>query len=188
LEPFWFESAEPEVLAGIAAASTTMATIASISQSTPGPGVWGRTLLIIGRLFLGAIFLLAAFESIHFDGKWHLHDYYFYSAMALYSYSLRPVWAILLLSRILPWLELTLGVLLVAGAGLRWTGSCATALMIAFNYASIVSQLRNTQGFSDVRGNLSPSILIRDGSLLLLALSVTIGAFLIKRRRAAVSS
>ena len=60
--------------------------------------------------------------------------------------------------------------------------------MMAFNLASIATQLRDTgDGFS-VRGNLSPAILIRDGSLLLLALFVTFGAFLIKRRRAAVSS
>src|SRR3984893_18315568 len=158
-------------MAGIAAASKTMATTASISQFAAGPRVWGRRLLVAGRVFLCAIFLLAAFETIHFGGKWHLHDYHIYSAMALYSYSLRPVWAILLLSRILPWLELTLGVLLVTGAGLRWTGLSATAFMIALNYVSIVSQLRNTQGFSDVGGNLSPSILVRDSSLLLLALS-----------------
>jgi uncharacterized membrane protein YphA (DoxX/SURF4 family) len=165
-----------------------MATFASISRTPHFPRVWVRTVLAIGRLLLGAGFLLVAFQNVHFGGKWHLRDYYLYSAMTINSYNLLPLWAIWWVSPILPWFELTLGVLLIIGAGLRWTGLLASAFMIAFNYTSIVAQLRNTgDGFS-VRGNLSLSINIRDGSLLLLALLVTIGAFLIKRRKAAVSS
>jgi uncharacterized membrane protein YphA (DoxX/SURF4 family) len=160
-----------------------MATIGSISQSQPGPRVWARALLAIGRVLLGAVFLFVAFQNVHFGGEWHLRDYYLYSAMSIDSYSLLPLWAIRLIAPILPWFELMLGALLIVGAGMRWTGLFASVFMIVHSYTSVVTQLRNTgDGFS-VKGNLVPPILIRDGSLLLLALAVTLGAFLIKRRR-----
>jgi MFS-type transporter involved in bile tolerance (Atg22 family) len=125
---------------------------------------------------------------MHFNGKWHLRDYFFNPAMSIDSYGLIPLWAIRLIAPILPWYELALGVLLIVGAGLRWAGLFASSFMIALSYPSVVAQLRNTgDGFS-MRGNLVPSILIRDGSLMVLALAATVGAFLIKRRRAAVSS
>src|SRR6267142_481653 len=146
-----------------------MATTAVKSQSPLGRIICARAPLVIGRVLLGAIFLLVAFQTIHFYGEWHLHDYSFYSAMSIDSYRLLPLWAIRWIAPILPWFELTLGLLLFVGAGLRWTGLFASAFMLALSYASVVAQLRNTGDGSSARGNLVPPILIRDVGLLLLA-------------------
>jgi hypothetical protein len=143
---------------------------------------------VIGRAMLGGLLLINAFQTVYFSGHWHFLDYYHYSAMRIDSYGLLPLWPILWIALIQPWLELVLGVLLISGVGLRWTGLAGCAFMFAFNYTSVIGQWRNTgDGFS-LRGNLAPSLLIRDGSPLLIAIAVTIGAFLIKKRQSTVSS
>ena len=95
------------------------------------------------------------------------------------------------MARILPWFELLLGALLIVGIGLRWAGSITTALLLVFIGAMTRAKILGLEINCGCFGNnekLGTATLIRDSSLLVLALAVTIGAFLIKRRRAAVSS
>jgi hypothetical protein len=95
------------------------------------------------------------------------------------------------MARILPWFELLLGGLLIVGIGLRWAGSITTALLLVFIGAMTRAKILGLEINCGCFGNnekLGTATLIRDSSLLVLALAVTIGAFLIKRRRAAVSS
>jgi hypothetical protein len=95
------------------------------------------------------------------------------------------------MARILPWFELLLGALLIVGIGLRWAGSITTALLLVFMGAMTRAKILGLEINCGCFGNnekLGTATLIRDSSLLVLALAVTIGAFLIKRRRAAVSS
>jgi len=168
-----------------------MATSAVISESQSQPRAWPRVLLVLGRVALGAIFLYAAYSKLYFDGAWHLHDYHFFFAMAIDSYKMLPLSVVEWMARILPWFELLLGALLIVGIGLRWAGSITTALLLVFIGAMTRAKILGLEINCGCFGNnekLGTATLIRDSSLLVLALAVTIGAFLIKRRRAAVSS
>ena len=168
-----------------------MATSAVISESQSQPRAWPRVLLVLGRVALGAIFLYAAYSKLYFDGAWHLHDYHFFFAMAIDSYKMLPLTVVEWMARILPWFELLLGTLLIVGIGLRWAGSITTALLLVFIGAMTRAKILGLEINCGCFGNnekLGTATLIRDSSLLVLALAVTIGAFLIKRRRAGVSS
>ncbi len=168
-----------------------MATSAVISESQSQPRAWPRVLLVLGRVALGAIFLYAAYSKLYFDGAWHLHDYHFFFAMAIDSYKMLPLSVVEWMARILPWFELLLGALLIVGIGLRWAGSITTALLLVFIGAMTRAKILGLEINCGCFGNnekLGTATLIRDSSLLVLALAVTIGAFLIKRRQAGVSS
>ena len=168
-----------------------MATSAVISESQSQPRAWPRVLLVLGRVVLGAIFLYAAYSKLYFDGAWHLHDYHFFFAMAIDSYKMLPLSVVEWMARILPWFELLLGALLIVGIGLRWAGSITTALLLVFIGAMTRAKILGLEINCGCFGNnekLGTATLIRDSSLLVLALAVTIGAFLIKRRQAGVSS
>src|ERR1035438_8850015 len=73
-----------------------------LSSKTPA-GV----LALILRVALGAIFVYAAWIKLR--EPWALF------AMAIDSYQVLPVWAVEVVARALPWFELLLGVLLIAG-------------------------------------------------------------------------
>ena len=115
-----------------------MATTAIPTETTARTAAWPRVLLVIGRVALGWIFLYAAYTKLHFDGEWHFGDYHFFFAMAIDSYKMLPLSAVQLMARVLPWFELVLGALLIAGIGLRWTGVVASGLLIVF----IVAMMR----------------------------------------------
>src|SRR5260370_16921325 len=111
--------------------------------------------------------------------------------MAIDSYKMLPISMVQWMALILPWFELLLGALLIAGAGLRWVGSITTALLLLFIGAMTRAKILGLEINCGCFGNnekLGTATLLRDSSLLVLALAVTIGAFLIKKRRAAVSS
>jgi uncharacterized membrane protein YphA (DoxX/SURF4 family) len=168
-----------------------MATSAVVSESQSQPRAWPRVLLVVGRVALGAIFLYAAYSKLYFDGAWHLRDYQFFFAMAIDSYKMLPLAVVKWMASTLPWFELLLGGLLIVGAGLRWVGSITSLLLLVFIGAMTRAKILGLEINCGCFGNnekLGWATLMRDSSLLLLALAVTIGAFLINRRRAAVSS
>ena len=70
------------------------------------------------RLLLGAVFVYAAYTKLR--QSWLLF------ALSIDSYQLLPEWAVFALARTLPWLELALGVLLIAGVWLRYLSIAAT--------------------------------------------------------------
>ena len=162
-----------------------MATSAISAETSVRPAAWPRVLLLVGRVALGLIFLVAAYTKLHFNGGWHFGDYHFFFGMAINSYNLLPLWGVELLARGLPWFEVALGALLIAGVGLRWTGIIASALLLVFISAMTRAYILKLEIMCGCFGNnekLGPLTLVRDGSLLVLALAVTIGAFLIKKR------
>jgi len=162
-----------------------MATSAISAETSVRPAAWPRILLLVGRVALGLIFLVAAYTKLHFNGGWHFGDYHFFFGMAINSYNLLPLWGVELLARGLPWFEVALGALLIAGVGLRWTGIIASALLLVFISAMTRAYILKLEIMCGCFGNnekLGPLTLVRDGSLLVLALAVTIGAFLIKKR------
>ncbi len=168
-----------------------MATTAIQSESSARASAWPRAFLVAGRVALGLIFLYAAYAKLHFEGEWHLHDYQFFFAMAIDSYKMLPISAVQLMAQVLPWFELALGALLIVGVGLRWIGSITSALLLVFIAAMTRAKILGLEINCGCFGNnekLGTATLIRDSSLLILALAVTVGAFLIKKRRGTVSS
>jgi|SRR5689334_17826892 len=141
-------------------------------------------LLPVARIALGLVFVYAAYAKLHFNGAWHLRDYYFFFAMSIDSYRMLPLAIVQWMARILPWLELGLGAVLIAGAGVRWAGLAVTALivvfMIALAHAALGGLEINCGCFGT--GSVKPGReLMLDGVLLALALSVTVGGFLSHR-------
>ena len=168
-----------------------MATTAIPSEVSPQAAAWPKALLVIGRVALGLVFLIAAYTKLHFNGSWHLGDYHFFFAMAIDSYNMLPLWAVEIMARVLPLLEAALGALLISGLGLRWVASITSALLLVFIGAMTRALILHIQIKCGCFGNDEPLTiwtLLRDSSLLVLALAVTTGAFLLKKRRDTVSS
>jgi hypothetical protein len=138
---------------------------------------------------LGIAFLFSGYQALHFNGTWHLSDYYFYSALRIDSLGLGPLWAVECIAVALPWLEAFLAVALLFNFWLRWTALTSVALLSLFLYSSVIAQLRFTpDSFLVERGHVSAASLVRDATPLLLALAVTVGAFLQKKRQGTVAS
>ena len=141
----------------------------------------GRIFLLIGRLALAGVFLVAGY--IKFRQPWQLF------AMQVDSYQMLSNWAVNVVAWGLPKFELLLGLLLLAGWQLRIVASVTTALLAGF-FAVMVRTyalgLEINCGCFGPGEKLGTKTLIRDGSLLALALAVAIGAFLIARRREAM--
>jgi putative oxidoreductase len=152
-------------------------------------GLKARLALLAGRIALGAIFIDAAYGKLHIDGRWHLGDYQFFFAMTINSYQIPglPTWLMLWAAHLFPWLELSLGTLLIVGVSLRWTGSAASLLLVFFMALltrAVVLGLDINCGCGLGPAYVSPSTeLLHDSGFLLLALGVTIGAFLSQRQR-----
>ena len=111
--------------------------------------------------------------------------------MAVDSYNMLPLWAVELVARVLPILEAVLGAFLVLGVGLRFFSSITTALILVFIGAMIRALILHIQIKCGCFGNDDPLTiwtLLRDSSFLVLALAVTIGAFLVKKRQDTSSS
>ena len=168
-----------------------MATTAIPSETAPRTAAWPGVLLAIGRVVLGLIFIIAAYTKLHFDGAWHFGDYHFFFAMAIDSYKLLPTTMAEWMARLLPWVELALGVALISGVALRWTGLFASGLMTVFIVAMVHAYINKLEIMCGCFGNnekVGPLSLVRDSSLLVLALAVTIGAFVIKKRSDTLSA
>jgi len=161
-----------------------MSQTSSIAVERPRMRSKVRFLLIAARTVLGLIFVYAAYAKLHFNGAWHLRDYYFFFAMSIDSYRMLPLIIVQWMARILPWLELGLGALLVVGAGVRWAGLVLSALLVVFMMALAHAALGgleiNCGCFGT--GSVKPGReLMLDGVLLALALAVTVGGFLSHR-------
>jgi uncharacterized membrane protein YphA (DoxX/SURF4 family) len=168
-----------------------MATTAIPSETSPRTAAWPRVVLTLGRVALGAIFLVAAYTKLHFNGGWHFGDYQFFFAMAIDSYNMLPLWAVEIMARVLPIFEALLGFWLISGVGLRWVGLITSGLLLVFIGAMTRALILHIQIKCGCFGNDEPLTiwtLLRDSTLLVLSLAVTIGAFLVKKRQNAVSS
>ena len=143
-----------------------------------------RLLLLFGRIILGLIFVYAAYAKLHYNGAWHLRDYYFIFAMGIDSYRMVPLGMVEWMAKILPWLELALGAMLIIGLGVRWAGLAITALLVVFMIALAHAALGGLEincgcfGTNSVKPGRE---LVLDGVLLALAVGVTVGGFLSHR-------
>ena len=131
-----------------------------------------RLIGLVLRVFLGGAFLYAAWLKLR--EPWMLF------AMAVDAYQLLPQWAVILVARTLPWAELLLGLLLIAGKWMRFTSAAVSALlagflaMMAFTY---LKGMRIDCGCFGSGDQISPRTLARDGGLLAAALVLTIMSF-----------
>ena len=139
-----------------------------------------RAVMLVLRIALGAIFVYAAWTKLR--TPWELF------AMSIDSYQLLPLRAVELVARTLPWFELLLGLLLMAGCWLR-SAAAATALLLAVFFGLMVRAYAKGMeincgcfGANDV---ISWKTLLRDGSMLAAALVLTALSFLRRRNATA---
>ncbi len=147
-----------------------------------------RIALTLLRIAIGAVFIYAAYAKLHYAGAWHLQDYHFIFAFGINSYEILSPEHALLLARVLPWLELVLGLVLISGIGLRWAGSFTVLLLLIFMFALARAASKGLAINCGCFGNQSTSPgkeLALDGIFLLSTLAVTAGAFLSRRARPA---
>ncbi|MGA2041625.1 MAG: MauE/DoxX family redox-associated membrane protein [Bryobacteraceae bacterium] len=132
---------------------------------------------LVLRIALGAIFVYAAWTKLR--TPWELF------AMSIDSYQLLPLKVVELVARTLPWFELAVGLLLIAGFWLRSAAAAITLLLAVFFGLMVRAYARGMEincgcfGANDV---ISWKTLLRDGSMLAAALTLTALAFLNRRK------
>ncbi len=131
-----------------------------------------KTLQLVLRILLGAVFIYAAYTKLR--QSWLLF------ALSIDSYQLLPEWGVYAVARTLPWFELALGVLLVAGVWLRYFAVVATAILALFFTVMLVSYARGAGidcGCFGVGEALSAKTLARDGAFVAAALTLVVLAW-----------
>ena len=137
-----------------------------------------RAVALVLRIALGGIFVYAAWSKL--KDPWALF------AMAIDSYHALPLWAVEWVARTLPWVELALGALLIAGRSMR-VATVATSLMLTVFFALMVRAY--SQGLEINCGCFGPGealtwkTLLRDGSMLAGSLFLTAATILKSRAR-----
>lgn len=130
-----------------------------------------RVFAWICRLALGALFVFAGYTKLRNP---------FLFEMAVDAYRLLPIWAVVVVARSLPWLEVVLGILLLVGWNLRYFASLAALLlgffvtMMGITYSRGVEANCGCFGFGE---KISPLTLARDSALLVLAVFLAVHAW-----------
>ncbi|MEO8597745.1 MAG: MauE/DoxX family redox-associated membrane protein [Candidatus Solibacter sp.] len=136
-----------------------------------------RIAVVVLRVLLGGIFVYAGYVKL--SDPWQLF------AAGIADYEIVPLWAAKFLARTLPWFEVLVGLLLIAGRWLFRTSSVSISLLLLVFFSLMV---RAFVGGKEINcGCFGPNeliswkTLVRDGSLLLAALIVTFAAFRSRR-------
>ncbi len=139
------------------------------------------------RIALGAVFAYAAYTKLFqfAGGRLHLLPWQLF-AMAIDSYQLLPAWAVEALAKTLPWFELLLGILLIAGRWLvRPAATAVSALLVVFLTLIVRAYLKGQEISCGCFGPgevISWKTLLRDGSMLAASLFVTAMAWISRRK------
>jgi uncharacterized membrane protein YphA (DoxX/SURF4 family) len=150
----------------------------------------GQILLPMGRLALAAVFLLAAYAKMRPQASmpWSIGSVktsLAMFAMEVDSYQLLPAPAVSTVAHLLPPFELFLGLWLLSGLAARFSTLVTTLLLAGFFAVMVRSyalHLGINCGCFGPGEQLGPRTLIRDGSLLVLSMVVTIGGFRSRRK------
>lgn len=140
-----------------------------------------RYLIVVLRLLLSGVLFYAAVVKL--QAPWEEF------AMSIAAYGLLPEWAVHAAARVLPWLELVLGVLLLSGYALRAASLATTGLLGVFfgvMLFAFTSGLTIDCGCFGPGEPLGPRSLFRDG--VLLATSILLTALCLHARSAAKTS
>jgi len=142
-----------------------------------------RVVLLLLRLALGGIFVYAAWVK--------LRDPWMLFAFSIDAYHVLPEWAVTVVARTLPWVELAAGLLLLAGRWMRVSTVAATALLALF-FALMVRSYARGEGIDcgcfGPGEAISPLTLLRDGSLLGGSLFLAVTAFRRPRKPAPLAT
>jgi uncharacterized membrane protein YphA (DoxX/SURF4 family) len=132
-----------------------------------------RAVTLVLRIALGAVFVYAAWTKLR--TPWELF------AMSIDSYQLLPLKAVELVARTLPWFELAVGLLLIAGFWLRSAATAVALLLAVFFGLMVRAYFKGMEipcgcfGANDI---ISWKTLLRDGSMLAAALALVALSFL----------
>lgn len=129
------------------------------------------------RIALGAVFVYAAWVKLH--TPWQLF------AGAIGDYKILPEWAVNPLARSLPWAELAIGLLLMAGFLLRAAATACSLLLLVFFSLMVRAYAFHMEISCGCFGPgelISWRTLLRDGTLLAASLAVTWMSFARKSR------
>ena len=100
-------------------------------------------------------------------------------ALSIDTYQLLPEWAVLTTARVLPWLELAIGLLLLIGVWLRYVSTLAAAILGVF-FAIMLLSFGKGMGIDcgcfGVGEPLTAKTLARDGLLLAAAITLAVVA------------
>jgi uncharacterized membrane protein YphA (DoxX/SURF4 family) len=125
--------------------------------------------VVLLRLLLGAVFVYAAYMKLR--DPWTLF------AMSIDGYKLLPEWGVTTLARTLPGFELVLGLALISGLALRYASVAGAALLGVFFIIMTISYARGMAiecGCFGPGEALGPKTLLRDGTLVLLAIALAL--------------
>jgi len=131
-----------------------------------------RRVVFILRILLGIIFVYAAYTKLR--QPWLLF------AMSIDAYQLLPEWAVLATARVLPWLELAIGLLLLTGMALPYVSLIASVILAVFFGIMALSFGKGMGidcGCFGVGEALTAKSLARDGALLSSAIVLCVMAF-----------
>ena len=95
-----------------------------------------------------------------------------------------PPGGVVAVARALPWVELILGFLLIAGFWTRIAAPAVTALLLVFFGILLSSYLKGMEidcGCFGPGEELGPATLIREGTLLALSITLTVLGFLLPK-------
>lgn len=129
---------------------------------------------LICRLVLGGLFVYAGFTKLYPPENRLLFE------MAVSSYQLLPVPIVIVVAYVLPWVEVTLGVFLMAGWKLRYFATFAALLLGAFIAAMGITYARGIEadcGCFGLGEPISPFTLLRDSGVLVIALFLAVYAW-----------
>jgi uncharacterized protein (TIGR03382 family) len=149
-----------------------------MTTSSPSPIL--RSLVLVGRLLFAGVFLFAAWTKM----PWVQPPPLF--GMQIDSYQLLGPGAVMFVARTLPWFELILGLFLLIGWPLRIITSLASLTLLGFFSLMVrtyAAGLEINCGCFGPGERLGPKRLAEDGAMLALSLAVTVGAFLLRRRK-----
>ncbi|MFP4446227.1 MAG: MauE/DoxX family redox-associated membrane protein [Desulfosudaceae bacterium] len=88
---------------------------------------------VLARVIMGAVFLYASYDKILHPGAF---------AEAVYNYQILPEAAVNAVALVLPWIELVVGLCLVAGVWLPGGTLLAASLMAVFTAALVFNRIR----------------------------------------------
>jgi len=152
----------------------------------------GRILLVLGRIALAGILLFAAYAKLkpQVPGM-HWSKASVKTSVAMFAMNvdsfqmLSTPRQVSLVAHLLPFCELGLGLWLLTGILLRFSSVIATLVFAGFFTLIVRTYLLGLEincGCFGPGEKLGPRNLIVDGSLLALAIAVTVGAFLSRRK------
>jgi uncharacterized membrane protein YphA (DoxX/SURF4 family) len=137
-----------------------------------------RAVFLVLRLALGAMFVYAAWTKLR--EPWQIF------AMSVDAYGVLPQWAVVWVARTLPWGELAIGLLLMAGRFLRVAAAAGSLLLLSLFSIMLRAHLSGLQidcGCFGPGDPISVHTLLRDGTLL--AATAALTAMAVWRARAA---